>query len=400
MTIPSLDGNGSDNFKFNVNIKQNSVPDISQNSISEAMPADLNGDAEIYNNEQNLEVSFDSENGISDNAVSDISESRSLSQIQVQSPEAKVVDEYSIKQFRKDYQLRLEKEVMPILEGYENERKKRLMFAVIIAIVCSIIGLFIFFSLEVRRSTLELAGLCFAGAGGAWALIKKSFENKIKKLIMPTLMKAMHGFRWVQNPVVGSADISMCKIFPKADNADKGFDDCFDGEYRNVPIAISECSYTIGSGKNERTIFKGAVIRIKMNKTFEGLTVVRPKHVGINDVSDLKKLKLQEVKLEDVEFGKDYTIYASDQIEARYLLTTAFMDRFKDITMAFSSIYSFCSFYGDSVYIAPYCPGDLFSLCSLTKPVTNKEQFEQLFNEIVSILQLIDHFKLDKKLGL
>ena len=76
------------------------------------------------------------------------------------------------------------------------------------------------------------------------------------------------------------------------------------------------------------------------------------------------------------------------------------MYRFKDITMAFSSIYSFCSFYGDSVYIAPYCPGDLFSLCSLTKPVTNKEQFEQLFNEIVSILQLIDHFKLDKKLGL
>ena len=53
-------------------------------------------------------------------AVSDISESHSLSQIQVQSPEAKVVDEYSIKQFRKDYQLRLEKEVMPILEGYEN----------------------------------------------------------------------------------------------------------------------------------------------------------------------------------------------------------------------------------------------------------------------------------------
>ena len=175
MSIPSLDGNGSNNFKFNVNVKQNSVPDISQNSISEAMPADLNGDAEIYNNEQNLEVSYDSENGISDNAVSDISENHSLSQIQVQSPEAKVVDEYSIKQFRKDYQLRLEKEVMPILEGYENERKKRLMFAVIIAIVCSIIGLFIFFSLEVRRSTLELAGLCFAGAGGAWALIKKVF---------------------------------------------------------------------------------------------------------------------------------------------------------------------------------------------------------------------------------
>lgn len=387
MTIPSLDGNGSN---FNINIKQN-IPVNPQPPVPvQAEPAEINNSAPEVVSPSGVENSTSEvQQDVNSNITSQQNSSRSSTQD----------DEYSIKQFRKDYQLRLEKEVMPILKGYEEERKKRFMMAVIAAVICVIAGIFIFFNVEGRLAG-EAAGGCIAGAFAIWMWIKKSFELKIKRLIMPTLMKAMHGFKWLENPVVTAADISACKIFPKADKAGASFDDCFVGEYRGVPIAISECSYTIGSGKNRKTIFEGAVIRLKMNKNFEGLTVVRPKNVGLRDVSDLKKSKLQEVKLEDVEFSKDYVVYSTDQIESRYLLTTAFMDRFRDITMAFCSFYSFCSFYGDSVYIAPYCTSDLFNLCSLTKPVTNKEQFEQLFNEFVSILQLVDHFKLDKKLGL
>jgi hypothetical protein len=42
----------------------------------------------------------------------------------------------------------------------------------------------------------------------------------------------------------------------------------------------------------------------------------------------------------------------------------------------------------------------MFAIGGLTKSVTDEEQFEILFMEIVSILELVDHFKLDKKLGL
>lgn len=373
MTIPSIRGDGS--AKFNVNIKSNSSSALNQNSA----PETLSGNNEVS--------SIDSDNKLD-------SKGKDETQTTVVND-----DEYSIKQFRKDYQIRLEKDVMPILAAYESERKKRYMWAVISAVVFSIAAVFILFNFE-GRSAGDFAGICVTCAFGIWFWIKKSFENKIKRLIMPTLMKAMHGFTWQQTPAVTAENIASARIFPKSDVASKEFDDCFVGEYRKVPIAISECTYSVSSGKNKRTLFKGAVIRIKMNKNFDGVTVVRPKHVGINDVSDLKKFKMEEVKLEDVEFGKDYTIYSTDQIEARYLLTTAFMDRFKEITMAFCSMYSFCAFYGEYVYIAPYCSSDLFNLCSLMKPVTNKEQFEQLFNEFVSILQLVDHFKLDKRLGL
>lgn len=408
MTIPSLDGNGGNTF--NVNIKPlNPVPPQEPIETPNVIPDDASAGSDLP-----VDINLSDGDAVGAQASSDVTPMQDSAPVQQPQPQPQaqiqdslqmqannskpVEDEYSIKQFRKDYQLRLEKDVMPILNAYEKERKTRLMWALIGSTICVIIGLVLFMNLEGRAAGDSLV-VGFGGACGFWMFIKKSFEKKIKRLIMPTLMKAMHGFKWLENPLVGHQEIKKTMLFANVDKAAASFDDCFSGEYRKVPIAISECEYTIGSGRSKRTLFEGAVIRIKMNKNFDGITVIRPKYLN-SDVRDLKKAKLDEVKLEDTEFCKDFVVYSTDQIESRYLLTTAFIQRFKDISMAFFARDAFCSFCNDAVYIAPYCSEDLFALCSLTKPLANKEQFEELFNEIVSILQLVDHFKLDKKLGL
>jgi hypothetical protein len=76
------------------------------------------------------------------------------------------------------------------------------------------------------------------------------------------------------------------------------------------------------------------------------------------------------------------------------------MERFKKMIFAFSSKAEYCSFVGDSIYLGFHTGRDMFAIGGLTKSVTDEEQFEILFMEIVSILELVDHFKLDKKLGL
>lgn len=307
--------------------------------------------------------------------------------------------EYSIEQFQKDYAMLVETKVMPILAGFENERKQRLIWAIISTIVFTILGIGILFLIQSRGSG-KLAGLCFCAAFGVWTLIKKNFEHKVKRLIMPTLMHAVPGFYWQETPPVTDKDISDCMIFPFA-NASKTFDDCFLGEYRKVKVAMSECEYEFRSGNSSNTVFQGIVIRFSMNKNFEGTTIIRPKKSRCSDnYKDLKKAKLSEVKLEDPEFAKKYVVYSTDQVEARYLITTAFMERFKMIEKAFASEFSYCSFKGKSIYIAPHVGTDLFNLCSLVKPIGNREQFETLFYEFASILELVDYFKLDKKLGL
>lgn len=303
--------------------------------------------------------------------------------------------EYSIKQFKNDYNEKFHNQVIPMLADYDNERKKRLVGAIAASTSIVIIAiLYICFSPKISG---DLVAALFGAAAGSWYLIKKSFEKKIKRKVMPVLMKAIPDFYWQEKPPVTVEDMAAAKIFPLIPKCKVTSDDCFLGKYRDVTLDITECTFTYG----KKDVFEGAVIKIKMNKDFEGLTVIRPKkNIDFPYVKDLQKAKLEKIELEDTNFNKIYHTFSTDQVEARYLLTTSFMERFKNITMAFDSKVAFCAFQGKHVYIAPYCKKDLFSIGSLIKPITDEKQFMQLFNELVSILELVDHFKLDKKLGL
>lgn len=79
-------------------------------------------------------------------------------------------------------------------------------------------------------------------------------------------------------------------------------------------------------------IFKGIIFAADFNKNFNGITIVRPKgfanalgawfsknvfSFGGNDV----------VKLENSDFDKTFITYGSDQVESRYILTPALMER-------------------------------------------------------------------------
>lgn len=308
--------------------------------------------------------------------------------------------EYSITQFQIDYADLVQKKVLPILKDFEGERKKRLAGAIIAATICIFLAICVFLFVDGRGSGDLFWGL-IAAAFGIWFWIKKSFEKKIKRLVMPTLMQAVPGFFWQETPPVTKSDIQESKILPFANKISYSFDDCFIGEYRNVKVAISETECILGSGNNKKTILEGVVIKFQMNKNFDGMTIIRPRKPGYRDKQDdLKRANMTEVKLEDPEFDKKFIVYSTDQVEARYLITTSFMERFKQIETAFSSKFAYCSFCGDSVFIAPHTGKDLFNLCSLIRPIGNTEQFTTLFNEFVSILALVDHFKLDQKLGL
>lgn len=310
--------------------------------------------------------------------------------------------EYSIEKFKTDYFELLEQKVMPVLSQYENERisKRSLANNISVVIVILTILVLIYMFLTIKVDFSDFIGLVFIGAAGIFAVcdyIKKSFEKKVKRVIMPTLMRAIPGFYWQETPPVTRKDIKNAHIFEGADSLDYKFDDCFLGSYRGVEICMSECCYKVRRGRSTYTVFSGVIVRLKMNKKFTGITVVRP---AIKSSSDLKSVKLEPVKLEDVNFNNDFQVYSDDQIESRYLLTTSFMERLQSLSVAFDATYTYCSFYEDSVYIALNSEFDLFDLCSLSKPITEKTQFGKLFEEFVSILELVDHFKLDKKLGL
>lgn len=150
--------------------------------------------------------------------------------------------------------------------------------------------------------------------------------------------------------------------------------------------------------KSLTTGFKGVIVEFEMNKDFEGHTFIldntkEGKSIIIN------KNKYSEVKLEDIEFLEKYTIWSDNQIEARYLLTTAFVERLKNLKTTFNAKFIRVSFKDKKIVIAIHTGYDMFKMSDMFSK-TGKETFVKLFNEILSVLEFIEHLKLNKKLGL
>lgn len=144
--------------------------------------------------------------------------------------------------------------------------------------------------------------------------------------------------------------------------------------------------------------FRGIIVEIQMNKNFQGHTFFIDKTVGSRNIKFNKSL-FEPVKLEASTFSKSYNVYSNDQVEARYLLTTAFMDRICNLGLAFKAKSVCGAFKDDKLTLSIDCGKDMFAMGSNFKESDSKT-FAQLFNEMVSILQIIDVLKLNKRIGL
>ena len=110
--------------------------------------------------------------------------------------------------------------------------------------------------------------------------------------------------------------------------------------------------------------------------------------------------RLQKIKLEDLNFDKKFNVYSEDQIEARYHVTTAFMDRLQNLQTAFGTKNIKCSFFNDKVMFAISTSKDLFEIGNLFVQLTDKKQIEKFYAELSSVYNMIDYFKLAEKTGL
>ncbi|MGN0031797.1 MAG: DUF3137 domain-containing protein [Candidatus Gastranaerophilaceae bacterium] len=150
--------------------------------------------------------------------------------------------------------------------------------------------------------------------------------------------------------------------------------------------------------RHRSTGFRGVMIEFDMNKNFEGHTFILD-NTKDGKAINVNKNEYSEVKLEDIEFEKDYTIWSNNQIEARYLLTTTFIERLKNLKTSFKAQYTRVSFKDNKIVIAIHTGRDMFKMANAFSK-TGKETFIELFKEIASVLDFIEQLKLNKKIGL
>ncbi len=312
----------------------------------------------------------------------------------------------SIQDFRTNFTHVYHSTVVKLLEPYERERlmlKKRcfkIRSACYIAV--GVIGCFICFLVQaavrdvlvavifsVLCSLFVILPKCLGISKWFVSHIKKSYEEGLKFDIMPKVMKAFGAFAWLDGGLIDRHIINETKLFYTID--EKSNDEGFYGAYRDLPITIDETMLRNYSA--DGIMFKGVLVRIELDKTYKGHTIIR-KRESIN------KAVYEEVKLEDPEFSEKYFVDADDQIEARYLLTTSFMERYKNIKNAFHATKIEASISGNNMIFAISTDKDLFKLGRFDRPVNDKKQFTELLNEFVSILAIVDELKLNQNIGL
>lgn len=322
----------------------------------------------------------------------------------------------NIEEFKRNCIKLFTDEILYELKPFEEERQKKykecLKYVILFCIVLLINIIFLtclsIIKVPKDQEVFYQIGLYADFLFTVWLFMKpfwiaKDFENEIKKQIMPSVFKNVKDFKWQEKSDISTNLLRRFELFDKIQVRED--DDCFKGEYKDVEFDICESSLK-ESGRTP-AYFKGVLVCLNLkDSSYKGFTLIKQGRINqwkrnlYKPISDLNKKDIQQVHLEDVDFEKRFNAYSTDQVEARYLLTTAFMERFKNLAFVFNADKIEASFSGNYVLIAIYTRKDLFKLGNITKPVYNFNQFKTMIDEFVSILELIDELKLNQNIGM
>ena len=234
----------------------------------------------------------------------------------------------------------------------------------------------------------------------------KSYQNEIKKTLFQKLLDVFgeninYGVGCISNQEFEDSGLYNHSIETRTD------DDCFEGIYNDVKFIINETDfgYETRDSKGRRqyhSMFKGVAMRFKLQKLIKARVLIHSKTLFKYVPHGFEK-----VSLEYPEFAKKYEVYAKHdlssyegQIEARYLLNVAFLDRFMQLKTSFKTNNIKLSVFGDTMYVMLATGRDLFEMNHLFGKIDDIRQYETLFDEFASVLSFMDVLNLASKTGL
>ena len=242
-------------------------------------------------------------------------------------------------------------------------------------------------------------------AGYLSYLTIRNFKRYIKANFMSKFLKCFKEIRRISDE--NSARIFSTKEL-KASNLFSTFntikvDDAFKGNYNGVDYKITEIKLIQEGSKNSTTAFKGVILSVPSNKTIKANTIIATKRdmnirnyptriiasiilvpilicewfLSLKFSSDIdnfiklivltiitliiicsfieKQKSMQTVKLESTNFEKRFNVFSKNQVEARYLLTPTFIEKFTRLYTAFGTNKAKCSFYKTLAEMTELC---------------------------------------------
>tara|TARA_B100000029_G_scaffold152723_1_gene147846 strand:- start:1042 stop:2076 length:1035 start_codon:yes stop_codon:yes gene_type:complete len=312
--------------------------------------------------------------------------------------------------FAEHYRTRL----LPRVKYYEKKRIKALSVArsrclKSIPIIIVLLGITVLAILNIDSLGRGFSWVFYISVGMIISIIAfifnsiDKYKTSIKGRIFPRILEFTGDFEYKQNYKAPFAQYKKYDILPPFDPPASFSEDYVKGTYNNVNIEFFEARLMRGAHyKGKKAVFNGVIAKISVNKKFSSKTVIRPDKGSFGDwVSGRKLPENQEVvRLEDPKFDKLFNVYSNDQIEARYLLTTTFMERLIEVEKAFGSKKIECSFYKQSLVMAIHLKKDWFEPGPITEIEDFQDDSKNLLADINSIFNICDTLQMDSEIRL
>lgn len=291
--------------------------------------------------------------------------------------------------------------LLPELRPLEEQRKKAL--AKIILIAAFILPLS--FVLAMAMPPLIVLGIVII----VWAsaAITKTYVSNFKTNIIEKIVTAIDdNLHYYKERGIEQSLFSASGIF-KQHIDHYHAEDYVQGVLGKTKVEFSEihAQYITRDGKGRtsyHTIFRGLFFIADFNKNFNGKTVVLPdtaeRLFGVigNMLQSWNIGRGELVKLEDPEFEKEFVVYASDQIEARYILSMSLMKRIVDFKRKTrKNIY--LSFVGSKIFIALPCYRNLFEP-RIFRTVLDFSSIRQYFEDLQLAVGIVEDLNLNTRI--
>ena len=171
---------------------------------------------------------------------------------------------------------------------------------------------------------------------------------------------------------------------------DKAFQDFFAGRRGQVDFGLCSADLHVGSGKNRHVVFQGQLFRLVTPRRLGSQTVVLRNSGWLNRFECPGGLK--PVGLEDPNFNKAFAVFGSDQVEAREILTPAFMQRLNDLEAAYAGHHIRCAFTETELLIALEAP-NRFEIGNMFSSLVQRSRVETIAHNLEQVFKLIDEFQ-------
>lgn len=228
---------------------------------------------------------------------------------------------------------------------------------------------------------------------GKSEILCSTYKTQIISRLVETLIE---NGRYEPQTGISEQTFNQCRLFNTPDRYSS--EDYISGKKGQTPFCFAEIhaeekhTQTDSKGRTTTTwstLFKGFMFIADFNKDFSGQTVVFRNSI-------FNFIKSNRVKLESPEFEKLFDVYSTDQVEARYILSPAMMERIIALDKQFNGGI-LISFYNSSVVIAVSNSRNHFE-SSLWRPVNHTKTLRDEYNTISALTSIIEVLDLNTRI--